>query len=87
MNIEKFNKTFEAVLFDGKTDLNEIANWCGGMIVELVDPSTGKINEDAYFIDIPGPEGYMTAGPNHYIFKDRNSFFTMPKEEFLHMVD
>lgn len=87
MNLENFTKHFEAVYFDGNTDKDAIAAWCGGMIVEIVEPGTGKIRDDMYMIDVPGPGGYSTAMAGSYIFKDGPSFFAMPKPDFLLMVD
>lgn len=83
MKIEKFVKEVEAVYFDGVTDVQEIAQWCGGMIGELVDPN-GMIRTDMYTIDVVGPGGYMVAGAGFYIFKDGVSFFAMPAHDFLH---
>lgn len=81
MKIEKYIKEIEAVVFDGSTDVQEIANWCGGMVVELVGPD-GRIRDDMYAIDIPVPGGMTTAGQGSYIFKDGPSFFAMDKAGF-----
>lgn len=82
MNVQKFCKQVEAVYFDGITDVQEIASWCGGLIVELVDHE-GRIRSDLYAIDIPSPGGYMTAGADFYVFKDGPSFFALQKDAFL----
>lgn len=81
MKIEKFKKEIEAVYFDGINSAQEIANWCGGMVVELVG-SDGRIRSDMYAIDIPVPGGMMTAGADFYIFKDGPSFFTTDAGSF-----
>lgn len=82
MNIQKFSKQVEAVHFDGKTDVQEIAQWSGGMIVELID-NNGRIRDDLYMIDIPCPGGFTTAGADSYIFKDQGVFYAMQKNDFL----
>lgn len=82
MNVLKYTKEVEAVYFDGITDVQEIANWCSGLIVELVD-SNGRLRGDLYAIDLPSPGGYVTAGADFYIFKDGNSFFALQKDAFL----
>lgn len=81
MKIEKFKKEIEAVYFDGLTDAQQIADWCGGMVVELVN-SEGRIRSDMYVIDIPCPGGFTTAGADFYIFKDGPSFFTTDAGSF-----
>lgn len=81
MNVQKFTKEVEAVYFDGITDAQEIANWCGGIVIELVD-SEGRIRTDMYAIDIPCPGGYTTAGKDFYIFKDNQSFYAIDKLNF-----
>lgn len=81
MNIEKYTKEVEAVYFDGITDAQEIANWCGGIVVELVD-SNGRIRQDMYVIDVPCPGGFTTAGAGFYIVKDGPSFFATSKTSF-----
>lgn len=81
MKIEKFAKEVEAVYFDGITDVQEIAQWCGGLIVELVD-TEGRLRTDMYAIDVPCPGGYMTAGKDFYIFRDGESFFAGDKASF-----
>lgn len=81
MKIEKFKKEVEAVFFDGITDVQEIAQWCGGLIVELVDTS-GRLRADMYAIDVPCPGGFTTAGQNFYIFKDNRSFYAIDKHQF-----
>lgn len=82
MNVLKYTKEVEAVYFDGITDVQEIANWCGGLVVELVD-SNGRLRNDLYAIDIPSPGGYVTAGADFYVFKDGPSFFALQKDAFL----
>lgn len=81
MKVERFKKEVEAVYFDGITDAQEIANWCGGIVIELVD-SNGRIRSDMYVIDVPCPGGFTTAGAGFYIFKDSPSFFAMDKASF-----
>lgn len=81
MKIEKYYKEVDAVYFDGITDAQEIANWCGGIVVELVD-SNGWIREDMFVIDIPCPGGFTTAGAGFYILKDGPSFFATDKASF-----
>ena len=81
MNDKQYSKTVEAVFFDGITDVQEIANWCGGIIIELVT-SEGRLRNDMYCIDVPCPGGYTTAGANFYIFKDGPSFFSADKLSF-----
>ena len=81
MNVQKYTKEVEAVCFDGITDVQEIANWCGGLIIELVD-AEGRIRDDMYAIDIPCPGGFTTAGAGFYIFKDGPSFFSADKASF-----
>ena len=82
MNVLKYTKEVEAVYFDGITDVQEIAAWCGGLIVELVS-FDGRLRNDLYAIDLPSPGGYMTAGADFYIFKDGNSFSALQKDVFL----
>lgn len=81
MNVQKYTKEVDAVFFDGITDVQEIAQWCGGLVVELVT-NEGKIRSDMYAIDVPGPGGYTTAGAQFYIFKDGPSFFAVDKNTF-----
>lgn len=81
MKIEKYTKEIEAVYFDGITDVQEIANWCGGMVIELVD-NEGRIRNDMYIIDVPCPGGYTTAGAGFYILRDGPSFFAADKATF-----
>lgn len=81
MNVLNYFKEVEAVYFDGITDAQEIANWCGGVIVELVN-SDGRIRQDMFAIDIPCPGGFTTAGAGFYIFKDGLSFFASDKASF-----
>lgn len=81
MNVQRYKKEIEAVYFDGITDVQEIAQWCGGWIVELVD-AEGRIRNDMYAIDVPCPGGYTTAGAGFYIFKDGVSFIAMDKSSF-----
>lgn len=81
MNVQRFTKKIKVVYFDGITDVQEIANWCGGMVVELVTPE-GRVRNDMYCIDIPCPGGFTTAGANFYIFEDNGSFFSMDKISF-----
>ena len=81
VNIQKFKKEIDAVHFDGITNVQEIAQWCGGMIVELID-NEGRIRNDMYAIDIPCPGGYTTAGADCYIFKDGPSFFSADRQSF-----
>lgn len=81
IRIQKFTKEIEAVYFDGSNDAQEIAQWCGGMIVELVGPD-GKIRKDMCAIDVPCPGGFTTAGAGFYIFRDGPSFFAMDKGSF-----
>lgn len=76
MKVDKYIREVEAVYFDGINNAQEIANWCGGMVVELVG-SDGRIRSDMYAIDIPVPGGMMTAGVGWYIIKDGPSFFAM----------
>lgn len=82
MKIESFRKEVEAVYFDGSTDVQEIAQWCGGLIAELVD-NEGRLRSDMYIIDVPGPGGYTTAARDCYVFKDGPSFFAIHKNDFL----
>lgn len=82
MHIQSYLKKVEAVLFDGITDVQEIAHWCGGLIVELVT-NEGMIRSDMYAIDVPVPGGYTTAGKDFYIFKDGPSFMALDKNTFL----
>lgn len=86
MNIETYTKSIEAVYFDGVSDVQEIAQWCGGMIVELVGPD-GRIRNDMYAIDVPCPGGFTTAGAGFYILKDGSSFFALDKAAFESSVD
>lgn len=81
MNIKTFKKEVEAVFFDGINNVQEIANWCGGEVIQLVDHQ-GEMRSDMYAIDIPSPGGYVTAGKDFYIFKDGPSFFALQKEIF-----
>lgn len=82
MNVDKYVKEVEAVYFDGHSNVQEIANWCGGMVVELVD-NDGIIRKDRYLIDIPAPGGYVSAGEDFYIFKDGPSFMALDRMTFL----
>lgn len=86
MNVETYTKSIEAVYFDGVSDVQEIAQWCGGMIVELVGPD-GRIRNDMYAIDVPCPGGFTTAGAGFYILKDGPSFFALDKTSFEASVD
>lgn len=86
MNVETYTKSIEAVYFDGVSDVQEIAQWCGGMILELVGPD-GSIRNDMYAIDVPCPGGFTTAGAGFYIFKDGPSFFALDKASFEAGVD
>lgn len=86
MNVETYTKSIEAVYFDGVSDVQEIAQWCGGMIVELVGPD-GRIRNDMYAIDVPCPGGFTTAGAGFYILKDGPSFFALDKASFEASVD
>lgn len=81
MKIENFTKKVEAVYFDGITDAQEIAHWCGGVVVELVNHD-GRIRSDMYVIDIPCPGGFTSAGADFYIVKDGPSFFAAHKAAF-----
>lgn len=82
MDVETYTKEIEAVYFDGVTDVEQIANWCGGMVVEIVDQE-GRIRRDIYAIDVPLGNGqFVTAGKDFYVLKDGNFFFTMPAGDF-----
>lgn len=82
MKSERFTKEIEAVLFDGVTDVEQIAQWCGGMVVEIVDQE-GRIRRDMYAIDVPLGNGqFITAGKDFYVLKDGQFFFTMPAADF-----
>lgn len=82
METEKYIKEIEAVYFDGITDAQEIAHWCGGMVLELVNPE-GRIRKDMYAIDVPLGNGqFVTAGKDFFILKDGQFFFTMPAPDF-----
>lgn len=81
MNVQKFTKEVEAVYFDGITNVEEIARWCGGNIVELVT-NEGRLRTDMYAIDIPCAGGFTTAGKDFYIFKDNQSFYAIDKLNF-----
>lgn len=81
MKIEKYVREVEAVHFDGISDAQEIAEWCGGLIVELVD-NAGRIRSDMCIIDVPCPQGFTTAGQNSYIFKDQGVFYAMEGPTF-----
>lgn len=81
MNVLNYFKEVEAVYFDGITDAQEIANWSGGVLVELVNPD-GRIRQDMFAIDIPCPGGFTTAGAGFYIFKDGPSYFASDKASF-----
>lgn len=87
MNKQTFTKQYEAVLFDGSTDIQQIADWCGGEIGQIIDTQTGMARTDTFIIDIPGPNGTLTtAAADFYIVKDGPSFFAMPKHEFEFMI-
>lgn len=86
MIIQTYKKEVEAVYFDGINDMQEIATWCGGMIVELID-NEGKMRTDTYLIDVPCPGGYTTAAADFFIFKDDNSFFAMDRPNFTRMFE
>lgn len=82
MEIKKYTKTIEAVFFDGVNNAQEIADWCAGMVVELLDPN-GRVRTDMYAIDIPVGNGdYTTAGADCYIIKESGYFFAVPVNEF-----
>lgn len=82
MKSERFTKEIEAVFFDGVTDVEQIAQWCGGMVVEIVDQE-GRIRRDMYAIDVPLGNGqFITAGKDFYVLKDGQFFFTMPAADF-----
>lgn len=81
MKIDKYVKRIEAVHFDGATDVQEIAEWCGGLVLELVG-NDGRLRKDMYVIDVPSSGGYMSAGAGFYIFRDGESFFALPEHDF-----
>lgn len=81
LEIKRYVREVEAVHFDGITDVQEIAQWCGGMVVELVD-NEGRLRKDTYIIDVPCPQGYTTAAKGFYIFKDQGVFYAMDGPTF-----
>lgn len=85
METEKYIKTIEAVYFDGVTNVEQIAQWCGGSVVEILDQN-GQIRRDIYAIDVPvNGDQFVTAGKDFYIFNDQQFFFALPASEFLSM--
>lgn len=82
MQVSEYRKEVEAVYFDGITDVQEIAQWCGGMVVQLVGPD-GRLRNDLYIIDVPMPGGnFSSAGQDSIIFKENGMFLAMARVEF-----
>lgn len=61
----------------------ELANWCGGVLVEEITPATDEAEEIRQpGINVPTPEGMLRASVGDYIWRSGVDFAVTTQSEF-----
>lgn len=64
----------------GDDDIDEIANWCGGQVVEEKDALSGETVEG---LNVKTPTGRKRASAGDYVVKHGNSFQVFTESQLL----